>query len=124
MATPGLVCSYRSCLVVIDALAPTQRQLIIVSEAQIERLVKFWQSINGELPAQSALDCLVDNWNTVEVLYQQALRIGLNQQDTIVRRCLIKNIYFVTETNSQIEPDVNTLRCYQLPNIITPLLFV
>jgi hypothetical protein len=77
---------------------------IIVSSGQIEHLtalfVKTWQ----RPPTGTELSGLVDNFILEEVLYREATAIGLDQDDTIIRRRLKQKMEFLVDDFSAADP--------------------
>lgn len=77
---------------------------IIVSSGQVEHLtalfVKTWQ----RPPTASELTGLIDNFILEEVLYREATAIGLDQDDTIIRRRLKQKMEFLVDDFSSANP--------------------
>ncbi len=77
---------------------------IVVSSGQIEHLtalfVKTWQ----RPPTSAELSGLVDNFILEEVLYREATAIGLDQDDTIIRRRLKQKMEFLVDDFSAANP--------------------
>lgn len=96
-------------LFVADSLFSVDRNEIYVSVALQERLGLLWQTQTGLTASSEELDSLVNNWIQEEVLYQEALRLGLDQEDSIIRRRLIQKLNFIAESEPMPEPDKATL---------------
>lgn len=62
-----------------------------------QRISDQWQVQMGRLPSAEELQGLVDQWVKEEVYYREALRLGLDANDTIVRRRLVQKLTFLTE---------------------------
>jgi peptidyl-prolyl cis-trans isomerase C len=62
-----------------------------------QRISDQWQVQMGRLPSAEELQGLVDQWLKEEVYYREALRLGLDANDTIVRRRLVQKLTFLTE---------------------------
>ena len=106
-----------SVLFLLDSLAGSDRQSIVVSVAQQQRLAALWETQTGSVVTPEQLDSLVKNWVEEEVLYREALRLGLDHEDSIVRRRLIQKLGFIAESNSSTtKPDL-TLENYYQKNI-------
>lgn len=77
---------------------------IIVTSGQIEHLttlfVKTWQ----RAPRAEELQGLIDNFILEEVLYREATAIGLDQDDTIIRRRLKQKMEFLVDDFSAADP--------------------
>ncbi|MBO1347726.1 MAG: peptidyl-prolyl cis-trans isomerase [Hormoscilla sp. GUM202] len=79
----------------------------------IASLKTTWQMQWGRSPSPKELQKLVDNYIHDEVLYREALALGLDDNDTIVRRRLIQKMQFLTEDVLALrEPDDETLEGY------------
>jgi len=77
---------------------------IVVSSGQIEHLttifVKTWQ----RAPTDQELQGLIDSFILEEVLYREATAIGLDQDDTIIRRRLKQKMEFLVDDFSAANP--------------------
>lgn len=77
---------------------------IVVTSGQIEHLttlfVKTWQ----RAPRAGELQGLIDNFILEEVLYREATAIGLDQDDTIIRRRLKQKMEFLVDDFSATDP--------------------
>jgi len=77
---------------------------IIVSSGQIEHLttifVKTWQ----RAPTDQELRGLIESFILEEVLYREATAIGLDQDDTIIRRRLKQKMEFLVDDFSAADP--------------------
>jgi hypothetical protein len=81
----------------LDNLIPEGRDEIFVSAAQKDRIALLWKTQTGKDASIQELDSLVKNWIEEEVLFRQALRLGLDQDDSIVRRRLVQKLGFIAE---------------------------
>ncbi|HJO12543.1 MAG: peptidylprolyl isomerase [Gammaproteobacteria bacterium] len=93
-----------------DSLFSVDRSEIYVSVALRERLGLLWQTQTGLTASSEELDSLVNNWIQEEVLYQEALRLGLDQEDSIIRRRLVQKLNFIAESEPMPEPETATLQ--------------
>ena len=85
-------------------------RVIQVSNGDIERLSLQWQQQMRREPTQAERQNLIAQFIRDEAYYQEALRLGLDADDTIVRRRLIQKITFLTEDLAATEtPDPQTL---------------
>jgi len=77
---------------------------IVVSSGQIEHMttmfVKTWQ----RAPTDVELRGLVDSFILEEILYREAVAIGLDQDDTIIRRRLKQKMEFLVDDFSAANP--------------------
>jgi PPIC-type PPIASE domain len=70
---------------------------IVVSTAKLEQLSTGFTRTWHRPPAQRELDGLVEDYIREEVLYREALAMGLDKDDTIVRRRMRQKLEFLTE---------------------------
>ena len=68
---------------------------IVVSEADIDRMITLFQRRSQRLPTQQELHGLVEARIREEILYREALAMGLDQDDTIVRRRMAQKVEFM-----------------------------
>ena len=68
---------------------------IVISEADIDRLITLYERKLQRLPTPQELNGLVEAQVREEVLYREALAMGLDQDDTIVRRRMAQKIEFM-----------------------------
>ena len=99
-------------LFVIDARIVTDRKQIIVTTAQQQRLATLWETQTGAMASPKELSSLISNWIQEEILYREALRLGLDEQDSIVRRRLIQKLGFIAESDSEELVDERTTTRY------------
>lgn len=69
---------------------------IFVSTAQQERLADEFQRTWMRPPTPVELDRLIESHLREEVLYREALRLGLDRNDTVIRRRLNQKMDFIT----------------------------
>lgn len=68
---------------------------IVISEADIDRLITLYERKLQRLPTPQELNGLVEAQVREEVLYREALAMGLDQDDTIVRRRMAQKVEFM-----------------------------
>lgn len=86
---------------------------IVISESDIDRLITLWEKKWQRLPTETELEGLVEAQIREEVLYREALAMGLDQNDTIVRRRLAQKVEFISaDLASQAEPSDADLQTY------------
>ncbi len=86
---------------------------IDIAAADISRLQAQWQRQWQRPPTRQELDGLIAAHVREEVLYREALALGLNETDTIVRRRLAQKMEFVmSDATLPSEPDDAELRVY------------
>ncbi len=95
------------------SITSTSTKQIEVSTPVIESLQATWKLQWGRKPTPQQLQKLVDNYVHDEVLYQEALALGLDNKDIIVRRRLIQKMQFLVQDVAGIkEPSDEELQSY------------
>jgi peptidyl-prolyl cis-trans isomerase C len=90
---------------------------IVVSIAEIERLSDNWSKKWNRPPTERELMGLVDSYIKEEVYYREALALGLDQDDTILRRRLMQKMEFLSNDLAELNtPDESALNKYFLDN--------
>jgi len=90
--------------------APDQ---IVVTQGQIERLAAGFARTWQRPPTDEELEGLIQDYIREEVYSREALDLGLDRDDTIIRRRLRQKMEFVSEDiASQTEPTEDDLRTY------------
>ena len=79
-------------LFVLDRWRSTES--IIIDEAVIERVAGLWETQMGTPPDSETLEALLAAWLREEIFYREALRRGLDADDTVVRRRLVQKLEF------------------------------
>ncbi|MEQ8860004.1 MAG: peptidylprolyl isomerase [Pseudomonadales bacterium] len=82
---------------VADVLGGDDSQRIVVTDAERARLSAQWQSQMGRPPTDSELEALVEQWIREEIYYREAVAMGLEEDDVIIRRRLAQKLTFLTE---------------------------
>ncbi len=70
---------------------------IFVSDQEILSLISAWKSQVGRDPTDDELVRIINNLIDEEILYREALLLGLDQEDTIIKRRLAQKITFLKE---------------------------
>ena len=84
---------------------PNRTDQIVVTQSQIEQLVVGFTRTWQRQPTQEELAGLVEDRIREEVLYREAMSMGLDRDDTIVRRRLRQKLEFlIPDLASQIAP--------------------
>ncbi len=94
-----------------------QPDQIVVSVGQIDRLVETWQRTWQRPPTQVELEGLVEDHIREEILYREAIAMGLDRDDTIIHRRLRQKMEFLPQDLvEQVEPTEEELRTYLRKN--------
>jgi hypothetical protein len=79
-------------------------EYVAPEDAPIEQIREDWFSAKGARPSAEQEAALVQEWIEDEILYRRAIELGLDQNDTIVRRRMVQRMRFLLEDTSRIEP--------------------
>jgi hypothetical protein len=89
-----------------------QDRRIVVTPGKIEQLVIGFSRTWQRPPTSEELDGLVEDYVKEEVWYREALAMGLDQDDTIVRRRLRQKIEFLAEDAAAAPPTEQDLQAW------------
>jgi hypothetical protein len=78
-----------------DETAPRDR--IVVTEGRIQQLAQIFTKTWQRPPTAQELRGLVDAYVKEEVYYREALKLGLDRDDTLIRRRMQQKMEFLTE---------------------------
>jgi peptidyl-prolyl cis-trans isomerase C len=76
---------------------------IMVSEAQIQGLASQWEATWQRQPSPAEVDGLIRDWVKDEVYTREAIRLGLDKDDIIVRRRMRSKMEFLVAAQSESE---------------------
>jgi hypothetical protein len=85
---------------------------ILVTIGQVEHLTSIFLKTRQRLPTPQELAGLIDNYIVEELLYREAVAIGLDRDDTIVRRRMRQKMDFLLDDLATIEPTDEELQQY------------
>lgn len=80
---------------------------IVVDAAQIDRLSGEFSRVWMRPPTGAELEQLIDEHITEEILYREALALGLDRDDEVVRRRLRQKMEFLNESLVEIRDPAN-----------------
>ena len=101
------------CLYVVDTTMNADKdKSIFISDQEILSLISAWKSQVDRDPTDDELARIVNNLIDEEILYREALFLGLDQEDTIIKRRLAQKISFLKEESIPKIPSVNELKEY------------
>lgn len=91
----------------------SSNQHITITLAQVEQLALVWERTWGRPPTDEELQSAVRDRIKDEVYYREALRLGLDANDTVIRRRLRQKLeYFIVEQGTAPVPDDATLKAW------------
>jgi hypothetical protein len=74
---------------------------IVVSQSQVDGLVMQFERVWQRGPTTEEREALIESWIRDEVFYREALAMGLERDDPIVRRRLSQKVQFILDTGSE-----------------------
>ena len=92
------------------------KERIVVSAGQVEHLSANFTRTWLRPPTESELDGLIEDYVRDEVAYREALALGLDRDDTVIRRRLRQKMEFISEDAVEAEPSDDDLRDYLARN--------
>lgn len=96
-----------------DVNAIPEDSEIIVTEGKVRSLAHIFHRTWQRPPTQQELDGLIEDYINEEVFYREALAMGLDQDDTLIRRRLRQKLEFVAEDLADaVEPTDDELTQY------------
>lgn len=93
-----------------DAVDPASRG-IVITERQVEQLAANWVRTWRRTPTAAEIDGLIRDYVKEEIYYREGMRLGLDQDDVIVRRRIRAKMEFLARSELESEvPDNATLQ--------------
>ncbi len=78
---------------------------IVINTSDIDRLIALWGRKWQRPPTQTELDGMIKAQVREEILYREARAMGLDKDDSVVRRRLAQKVEFIfSDLASQVEP--------------------
>ena len=77
---------------------------IIVTEGRVQALALGFKKVWQREPDSQELDALIQNFIRDEVYYREALAMGLDKDDTIIKRRLRQKMEFISEDIASLDP--------------------
>lgn len=101
----------------VSGPAPAPANSIIVGPERVAQLAAGYEAVWKRPPSDRELQTIVDNFVREEVYYREALALGLDRDDTIIRRRLQQKMEFLTDSGADIiEPETGELEAYYRAN--------
>ncbi len=86
---------------------------IVVTQGQVALLADKFTQTWERPPSNEEIDSLIDNYLLDEVYYREALTLGLDEDDSVIRRRLRQKMGFILEDiTSLLDPDEKELTAY------------
>lgn len=72
-------------------------ELITISQGRVNQIAESYRLLAGRLPSRAELQALVNDFADEEIAYREAIAVGLDADDTIVRRRMRQKLEFLAE---------------------------
>jgi peptidyl-prolyl cis-trans isomerase C len=90
-----------------------KRPVVRIDSQEIEQLASYWELQSQRPPTRAELAALIQERVDEELLAREAIRLGLDKDDMIVRRRLAQKMAFASEDVAALsEPDDKALQAY------------
>ncbi len=101
----------------VDEAREAPANVIVITTGRIDQLAAGFRSVWKRSPTRNELDALIDGDIREEVYYREALALGLDKNDPIVRRRLRQKMEFLTDIGAYLqEPSKGELEAYFVAN--------
>lgn len=95
-----------------DTVDPSSRVIEVGHEEQAQLALQFERTM-GRSPTDAELDAQIEQYVRDEVLYREALRLGLDQGDAVVRRRMVSKMDMTASAAAEVaEPSEEELRAF------------
>jgi len=96
---------------------PSNTQQIIINKSKLEVLSSTFIEENGRVPTDKEIQELLENDIREEVLYHEAMAMGLDKDDKIIRHRLAQKMKYLFEDVTMVdEPSDEVLKVYLQEN--------
>jgi hypothetical protein len=103
--------------VAVDDMTEAPADVIVVTPERIDQLAAGFRSVWKRMPTDDELDALIEEHIHEEVYYRTALALGLDRNDTVVRRRLRQKMEFLADTGADLlKPAAGELEAYLIAN--------
>jgi hypothetical protein len=103
---------------IVSGPAPAPVNTIVITPERVTQLASGFEAVRKRPPTDDELRILVDSFVREEVYYREALELGLERDDTVIRRRLQQKMEFLTDTGAELlEPQAGELEEYYRANV-------
>ncbi len=101
----------------VDDTRDAPADVIVITPERIDQLAAGFNSVWKRMPTVDELDALIDEHVREEVYYREALALGLDRNDTVVRRRLRQKMEFLADIGGDLlSPATGELEAYLAAN--------
>jgi parvulin-like peptidyl-prolyl isomerase len=96
----------------MQMLRAAQRPVVRIDASELNQLAAYWEAQTQRPPTKAELAGIIGDRIDEELLAREALRLGLDKNDMIIRRRLAQKMSFATDDAAAAEPTDAQLRAY------------
>jgi len=102
----------------VSGPAPAPVNAIVITPERVTQLASGFGAVRKRQPTDDELRILVDSFVREEVYYREALALGLERDDTVIRRRMQQKMEFLTDNSAALlEPQAGELEEYYQANL-------
>ena len=72
-------------------------EVITIPQGRVQQIAESYRLLGGRMPSRAELQALVNDFADEEIAYREAIAMGLDADDTIVRRRMRQKLEFLAE---------------------------
>lgn len=92
--------------------------IIVVSAGELDWMKSSWEKRWNRPPTKQELNNIIDQYVRDTILYKEALNMGLDQNDTVIKKRLAQKVeYIAKDLVTYVDPTEQELQAYLLENI-------
>ena len=88
---------------------PNEEKTIYITNEEVIALINTWSLQMAREPNNDEIRSIIDSLVEEEILYREALRLGLDSEDRIIKRRLAQKITFLKQETISTEPEIKEL---------------
>ena len=96
----------------MQMIRAAQRPVVRIDASELNQLAAYWEAQTQRPPTKPELAGIIGDRIDEELLAKEALRLGLDKNDMIIRRRLAQKMSFATDDAHSAEPTEGQLRAY------------
>tara|TARA_B100001250_G_C19701112_1_gene744811 strand:- start:173 stop:982 length:810 start_codon:yes stop_codon:yes gene_type:complete len=85
---------------------------VTIYESELDSLINTWVTQVGREPTNEEIDGIIKQLIDEEILYREALKLGLDKNDIIIKRRLAQKISFLKQESISRNPSEDAIRDY------------
>ncbi len=87
---------------IVSAVKDARRPVVRLETSELEQLVSYWQLQMQRPPSQAEVKAIINERVNEELLAREALRLGMDRNDMIIRRRLAEKMAFASEDTTSL----------------------